>query len=123
MKSQMKRLYDKFYDNPEILILSHTIDPQHDSVEVLKEFADKLEIKSDKWHMVTGDRSEIYNIAKHYMVSALEDPKAPGGFVHSGAFILMDKKGRIRGYYDGTEALKVNKLIEDIGVLLKEDEK
>lgn len=122
MKSQMKRLYDKFYDNSNIIFISHSIDPNYDTVPVLKEFSDKLEIQSSKWHLVTGDRKEIYDIAKEYMVSAAEDPKAPGGFIHSGAFILMDKKGRIRGYYDGTDELKVNKLIEDIGILLLENE-
>ncbi|MFH6983345.1 SCO family protein [Marinoscillum luteum] len=120
MKTQMLRVYEKYNDNPEIAFLSHTIDPKHDTVGVLKEYADRLGISSDQWHMVTGARDKIFEIAQsHYMVSAHEDPSAPGGAVHSGAFILIDKQKRIRGYYDGTKEEEVNQLIEDIPLLIQ----
>jgi len=123
MKTQMLRVYEKFRDNPEVMILSHTIDPQHDSVEVLHEFADRLGVISDKWHFVTGDEAEIYDIGQNsYMVTAREDPDEPGGYLHSGAFLLIDKERRIRGIYDGTKEDKVDELLKDINILLKEYE-
>jgi protein SCO1/2 len=124
MKTQMLRVYEQYKGNDQVAFLSHTIDPKHDTVAVLKDYADRLGISSGQWHMVTGDREEIFEIAQtSYMVSANEDPSAPGGAVHSGAFILVDKKRRIRGYYDGTKAEEVDKLVKDIDFLLKEENK
>jgi protein SCO1 len=121
MKTQMLRIYEKFKDNPNVAILSHTIDPRHDTPAVLKEFSKNLGIQNSMWSMVTGDKAKIYEIGqKSYMVSATDDPTQPGGIVHSGAFILIDKDRHIRGIYDGTEPEKVDKLMEDMEVLLKE---
>jgi protein SCO1/2 len=121
MKTQMLRVYEKYKDNPEVLILSHTIDPKHDSVEVLHEFADRLGASSDIWHFVTGDQDKIYDIGQNsYMVTSREDPDEPGGYLHSGAFLLIDKQRRIRGIYDGTKADKVDLLMKDIDKLLRE---
>jgi protein SCO1 len=101
--------------------LSHSIDPAYDSVPVLKVFSDRLGVDSRKWHFVTGDKDEIYEIGeKSYMVTAQEDVDEPGGYLHSGAFILVDKDRRIRGFYDGTKELEVDRLIRDIPTLLKE---
>lgn len=124
MEAQMLRVYDSIQNKPDVLLLSHTIDPKHDTVAVLKAFAGKLGVKSDKWHFVTGDKDDIYKLGQtSYMVSASEDPSAVGGYVHSGAFILVDKDRHVRGVYDGTKADQVNKLMGDIDVLLKEYEK
>jgi protein SCO1/2 len=121
MKTQMLRVYEKFKDNPEVMILSHTIDPKHDSVAVLHEFADRLGVTGDMWQFVTGDQDEIYDIGQNsYMVTAREDPGEPGGYLHSGAFLLVDKQKRIRGIYDGTLEEKVDILMKDIDKLLKE---
>ncbi|MEQ8927107.1 MAG: SCO family protein [Fulvivirga sp.] len=123
MKTQMLRVYDKFENNPDVLILSHSIDPKHDSVAVLKEFADRLGVSSDKWHFITGQKEDIFKVGQtSYMVSASEDPTAPGGYLHSGAFILIDKERRVRGLYDGTKPEAVDKLMLDIDRLLKEYE-
>jgi protein SCO1/2 len=121
MKTQMLRVYEKYKDNDQVLILSHTIDPKHDSVEVLHDFADRLGVSSKTWHFVTGDQDEIYDIGQNsYMVTSREDPDEPGGFLHSGAFLIIDKQSRIRGIYDGTKPDKVDKLMEDIDKLLRE---
>lgn len=123
MKTQMLRVYEKFKDNPQVGILSHTIDPRHDSVQVLKAYRDRLGIKGDMWQFVTGEQDDIYEIAqKFYMVSAMKDSaaKEEGGFVHSGAFILTDRKRHVRGMYDGTKEEEVSKLIKDIQLLLRE---
>lgn len=121
MKKQMLRVYEKYKENPEVGILSHSIDPRHDSVQVLNKYAKNLGIEGKMWNFVTGEQSKIYEIGeKSYMVSAQEDSLEAGGFIHSGAFILVDKQRHIRGLYDGTKEVEVTKLLKDIDVLLKE---
>ncbi|MEZ0539846.1 SCO family protein [Fibrella arboris] len=121
MKTQLKRVYERFNKNPDVLLLSHTIDPAHDSVPVLKEFATELGVTGKNWLFVTGDRDKIYDIGQSsYMVTAQADSSAPGGVVHSGAFILVDKARHIRGIYDGTTETGVDKLMADMDRLLAE---
>ena len=120
MKAQMLRVYEAFENNDNVMLLSHTIDPQHDTVSVLKNYADGLGISSNTWLMVTGKKKEIFGVAEKYMVSALEDESQPGGLVHSGAFELIDKNKKIRGYYDGTKEMDTNELIADMKILLDE---
>ena len=123
MKQQMLRVYDKYKTNPEFGILSHTIDPEHDTVAYLKEYAERIGVMDNNvWHFVTGNKEEIYELgsAGGYMVPVGEDNSAPGGYIHSGAFILVDKDRRIRGFYDGTIPEKVDILINDIERLLNE---
>ena len=123
MKTQMLRIYEKFKDNPEVGILSHTIDPRHDSVAVLNAYAKRLKVDGNFWHFVTGERDKIYEMGqKEYYVTAGEDSTAAGGIIHSGAFILVDKKRRVRGMYDGTKEKDVSKLIKDMSALLKEED-
>ena len=123
MKAQLLRVYDNFKKEDDLLILSHTIDPEHDNVRVLKDFASRLDVSSKKWHFVTGERDKIYEIAQSsYMVTAMEDDDEPGGYIHSGAFILVDKSRHIRGLYDGTNAQDVDRMIKDIKLLLREYE-
>jgi len=120
MKSQMLRIYEKFKDNDQFLLLSHSIDPEHDTVEVLNDYAVRLAIEADSWHLVTGVKEEIYDTAFRYGLAAMEDKNAPGGFIHSGSFTLVDRQGKIRGYYKGTEEEAVDRLIKDIGRLIDE---
>jgi protein SCO1/2 len=121
MKTQLLRIYDKFAEDDRVRILSHTIDPEYDGVRVLKEYAKKLNITSPRWNLVTGKKSDIYRLGeKSYMVTAQEDANEEGGFVHSGAFILVDQNRHVRGIYDGTKEEDVNHLIEDMTLLLKE---
>lgn len=121
MKAQMLRVYEAFENNDEVAILSHTIDPEYDTVALLHEYAERLGVKTDKWHFVTGEKDSIYETAqKSYMVTADQDGNAPGGFIHSGAFILVDKDRRIRGIYDGTKPEEVDKMMNDMQRLLQE---
>ena len=121
MKKQMLRVYEAFEDNDQVALLSHTIDPEYDTVALLREYAQRLGVKSDKWHFVTGEKDSIYETAqKSYMVTADQDQQAPGGFIHSGAFILVDQDRHVRGIYDGTKPEEVDKMIKDIQRLLKE---
>jgi protein SCO1 len=121
MKTQMLRVYDVTKSMDDVLILSHTIDPEYDTVALLHDFAARLGVESHKWHFVTGVKDSIYKIAQtSYFATAMEDKSEPDGFIHSGAFLLIDRLGRIRGKYDGTKELEVNKLIADIKRLRRE---
>ena len=79
-------------------------------------------MEAKDWQFVTGDRKEIFRMAKTYMVTAGVDAKAEGGYMHSGSFVLIDKQKRVRGFYDGTLADETDELISDIEKLLKEDD-
>jgi len=114
MKRQMHRVYEAIEHTPGVLLFSHSIDPENDTVEVLSNYAKGLGIKTDKWQLVTGDQEEIFKMAKSYMLGVLKDNSTPDGYIHSGHFVLMDKKRQIRGYYSGTDAKEVDRLIADL---------
>jgi protein SCO1/2 len=121
MKTQMLRVYDSVKNDPDVLLLSHTIDPEYDTVGLLHDYAERLGVKSNKWHFVTGEQEEIFKIAQtSYFSTAMADNTEPDGFIHSGAFLLIDKGRRIRGKYDGTKEEDVNRLIGDIKKLERE---
>ncbi len=120
MKSELLRVYNAFKNDPRVKILSHTIDPEYDKVEVLHEYAGRLQVSSEKWNFVTGDKDSIYTIAEYYLCSAEEAPNEPGGYIHSGALVLIDQQKHIRGVYDGTKSEEVDQLIKDIPLLLGE---
>lgn len=123
MKTQMLRVYEQTADLPDFKLLSHSIDPEYDTVALLHDFANKLGVTSDRWHFVTGVKDSIYKIAQtSYFATAMEDKSEPDGFIHSGAFLLIDKQQRIRGKYDGTKEDDVNRLLVDIKRLRKEYE-
>lgn len=123
MKRSMKQIYDAFPGDTSIVFLSYSIDPAHDSVPVLKAYAEGLGVETIRWHFLTGSKDSIYYLALNgYMVAVQEDPQAPGGYVHSGLFILLDPQHRIRGYYDGTNPDEIQRLIADIKRLKKEIE-
>jgi len=116
----MLRMHDHFEGREDVLFLSHTIDVRRDSIPRLKMYAENLGVSSDRWHFVTGDRDEIFDIAEDYMSIAIEDEDAPGGFDHSGWLILVDQNRHIRSYGDGTDDEAVDRLIKDMERLLRE---
>lgn len=131
MNQNMLKLQKEFYGNPQFGIASITINPDHDTVQVLKEHADHLGVKHYNWHFLTGDRDYIYNLAKTgFSIYAGENKEAAGGFEHSGLFALVDKEGNIRSrkdtfgnpimYYDGLEESGIKAIKEDIKKLLDE---
>lgn len=123
MKTQMLRVYEATAEMPDVKILSHTIDPEYDTVALLHDFAKRLGVESNRWHFVTGVKDSIYKIAQtSYFATAMEDKTEPDGFIHSGAFLLIDKKQRIRGKYDGTKEEDVNRLIIDIKRLRRDED-
>ncbi len=116
-----KHVHDTYIDNDKIKYLSHSIDPKRDSVQRLNLYADKIDINTnEKWHFVTGPKENISAMAEAYMIVAYEDDEVPGGFEHSGYFILVDDNQQIRGYYDGTLESDTEELIEDLQILLNE---
>lgn len=124
MTDQMLRVYEEFNENSDILFLSHTVMPQEDSVPVLKEYADKFNISSEKWKLVTGDKKHIYDLArKTYFAAVTEGDGGIDDFIHTENFVLVDKEKRLRGFYDGTSKKDVDRLIKDIYTLLAEYEK
>ncbi|RKD13819.1 electron transporter [Pelobium manganitolerans] len=121
MSKNMLSVYQKYKGNNEVRFLSHSIDPKHDSIPVLKKYANKLGVTGTQWSFLLGSRDSIYNIARNgYMNYAQENEKIPGGVEHSGYFILVDKDKRIRGAYDGTNKEQVENLKTDIDILLNE---
>jgi protein SCO1/2 len=121
MTKQMNRVYGEFKDDNTISFLSHTVMPEADSVPVLKDYATKLNVSSNKWKFVTGDKKQIYNLArKTYFAAITEGDGGVNDFVHTENFVLVDKEKRLRGFYDGTSIKDVDRLITDIYALLEE---
>jgi len=121
MSGNLREVQKAFEKDDSLLILCHTVNPMHDTVEVLTAYGQKYEAKKNKWHFLTGDKKQIYDLAKtSYLVNAFEDDGTPEGFLHSELLLLIDKKGRIRGMYDGTDKVQVQKLITDIKLLKQE---
>jgi protein SCO1/2 len=121
MKKEMLRVYEQFKGEPNFRILSHSIDPSHDTQVVLKDYAEKLGVPdAATWNFLTGDQEKIFEIGQtSYLTTTMADDMEPGGFLHSGAFLLVDQQGRIRGVYDGTKTEQVDRLLADIPKLLK----
>ena len=121
MSNQLQEVQKAFLADDSVLILSHSVNPLHDTVAVLSNYADTYGVKTNKWHLLTGNKKQIYDLAKtSYLVNAFEDDGSPEGFLHSELFLLIDKKARIRGMYDGTNTSEVKKLIEDVKLLKQE---
>jgi protein SCO1/2 len=103
----------------DVLILSHTVDPETDTAGRLFQYAIEKDVNSNLWRLLTGDKKEIYKMARNaYFITAMQGDGGPTDFIHDQKLVLIDKEGRIRGYYNGTEDAAVDQLIEDIKKLL-----
>lgn len=123
MNANMKRIYEAFNKEKNFLILSHTVDPDVDSVGRLKKYADSIGISSTSWHLLTGRKDSLYHAARVSYV--LDDPKNNNSkieeqFIHTQFFALVDKNGRVRKIYDGLKKDEIAELTRDISKLLKE---
>lgn len=124
MHRNLLKVYQKYLNNPAVKLASHTIDAKYDTPSRMKAYADKLGVKGTQWEFLWGTRDSVYALAeRNYLVSVGEDKKAPGGFVHQGYLVLVDKEKRIRGAYDGTVDEQVAQLMKDMDVLLAEYKK
>ena len=121
MSAQMERVQAAYKDEPRLLLLSHSVTPEIDSVPVLAAYALLHNADPARWRFLTGDRKEIYGLArKSYFAAMDEGDGGPDDFVHTENFVLVDPKRRIRGFYDGTDPTDVDRLIGDLKKLLKE---
>jgi protein SCO1/2 len=119
MTKNMTLLQEEFKNDPEILLLSHSVTPEIDSVAVLREYADRKGVIDAKWNLVTGDRKQIYDLArKSYLAAKKNKYGGENAMIHTENFLLIDKEGRLRERsYDGTNVEEIKALIEDIYVL------
>ena len=120
MTDNMVKIQEKLKNDNEILLLSHTVTPEIDTVAQLKKYALEKGVNDSKWNLVTGDKKEIYNLARKSYLVAKDVPYSDNDLVHTENFVLVDKKKRIRGFYDGTDSESIEKLLEDIKILKKE---
>ena len=105
MKDNMIILQNEFIDDDQVLLLSHTVTPEIDSVSVLKKYSQEKGIVDSKWNMVTGDKKQIYNLArKSYLVAEDIEGSDFYDMIHTENFVLVDSQRRIRGFYDGTDS-------------------
>ncbi len=118
MTTNLVEVQKAFINNPKVMLLSHTVFPETDSVAVLKEYAKKNGVIDNKWNLVTGDKKQIYAMArKSYLAVKLGKPEELYDMVHTENFVLVDSKRRVRGFYDGTKKEDIERLIEDINFL------
>lgn len=121
MTDHMVKIQEELKDDDEILLLSHTVTPEIDSVPQLKKYAVEKGVNDAKWNLVTGDKKEIYDLARKSYLAAKDVPYEEYDLIHTENFVLVDKKKRIRGFYDGTDSQAIETLLHDIEVLKKED--
>jgi len=123
MTENMALVQEVFKDDPEVLLLSHSVTPETDSVQVLKTYAENKGAISNKWYLVTGDRKQIYDLGRktYFVEQDLGQEKDEDEFLHSENFVLIDKNKHIRGIYNGLNATAVQQLIADIKTLEKEN--
>ena len=121
MTENMALVQEAFKDDPEVLLLSHSVTPETDSVQVLKTYAENKGAISNKWYLVTGDRKQIYDLGRktYFVEQDLGQEKDEDEFLHSENFVLIDKNKHIRGIYNGLNATAVQQLIADIKTLKK----
>lgn len=121
MTEHMLKIQEKLKDDSEVLLLSHTVIPVADSVAQLKKYALEKGVDDAKWNLVTGDKKQIYELArKSYLATKTDGDGGPYDMIHTENFVLVDKEKRIRGYYDGTDAEAIEDLMKDITILKAE---
>lgn len=122
MAMNMKDLQEHYRNDPDLKFLSHSVTPVMDSVPVLKAYAEKNGAIEGKWEITTGSKKHIYELARKSYFAVLDE--GDGGdqdFIHTEQFILVDRSGQIRGFYDGTEKEEMQRLIHDIEILKREE--
>ena len=122
MTANMGLLQEEFLEDDAVLLLSHSVTPARDSVPVLKNYAEDKGVKSDKWHLVTGEREVIYRLGRndYFVEENLGLEKDPDDFLHTENFVLIDKNRHIRGIYNGLNKTALRQLIADVNTLKKE---
>ncbi len=120
MTDHMVKIQEKVKNDPNIMLLSHSVTPKIDTVAQLKKYALEKGVNDKKWNLVTGDKKEIYDLARKSYLAAKDTPYNEYDLIHTENFVLVDKKKRIRGFYDGTDPEAIEELMDDIEILEKE---
>lgn len=121
MAKQLQRVQQRFRNDSTVMFISHTVNPEEDSVEVLARYAAELKADTKQWTFVTGGKKELYDMARNgYYLTVLKGDGGPDDFIHSENFILVDPGKRIRGIYDGTNPAEVDRMMRDIAMLKQE---
>lgn len=121
MKDNMIDLQEEFLDDDQVYLLSHTVTPEIDSVSVLKDYSIEKGVLDYKWNMVTGDKKQIYELArKSYLVAEDIETSSEYDMIHTENFVLIDPERRIRGFYDGTDKESIKQLVKDVYILKQE---
>ena len=121
MTKNMYRLQEELKDDNDILFLSHTVIPEVDTVQQLKKYAVENNVDDSKWNLVTGDKKQIYDLARKSYLAVEDTEYGKFDMIHTENFMLIDKKRQIRGFYDGTNDLEIDRLLSDIEILKKVD--
>lgn len=119
MTKNMYQLQEELKNDNEILLLSHTVIPEVDTVEQLKEYAIENKVDDSKWNLVTGDKKQIYELARKSYLAVEDSNFNEFDMIHTENFMLIDKEKQIRGFYDGTNSEEINRLLKDIEILKK----
>lgn len=118
MSNRMAEVVGAFGNNPKVKFLSVTVNPEHDSVSVLLDYAKAHRAERGRWHFCTGAKPHLYELArKGFLLNAEQGDGGPNDFIHTQNFALIDPAQHIRGYYDGTDSLEMIRLIRDIRLL------
>ena len=117
MTKNMYQLQEELKNDNEILLLSHTVIPEVDTVEQLKEYAIENNVDDSKWNLVTGDKKQIYELARKSYLAVEDSNFNEFDMIHTENFMLIDKEKQIRGFYDGTNSEDINRLFKDIEIL------
>jgi protein SCO1 len=122
MSSELTRVQAQFATSPDLYLVSFTVDPRHDTVAVLQQYAERYQADPKRWSFLTGDKAQLYELARcgYYIAAKPASSNLATDFIHSDKLVLVDKQGRIRGYYSGTKREEVDRLILEIQVLEKE---
>jgi protein SCO1/2 len=121
MTDNLIKVQEKIKNNPNVMLLSHSVTPKMDSVAQLKKYALEKGVIDNKWHLVTGDKKVIYELARKSYLAVKEDGDGgPFDMIHTENFILVDPESRIRGFYDGTDLNEIDRLLEELDWLMEE---
>lgn len=124
MTNQLKRAQYELREIEDFRILSHTVDPKRDTIEALQAYAKKYYADTNTWHFLRGSKEYTYEMGRDgYYLSAHESPDAPGGFLHSEMIVLIDKDKHIRGFYDGTNSEEIDRMVAEVKLLYKEEDR
>jgi len=121
MNKEINYLASKFSNNPNIILVSHSVNPEYDTVPVMKDYALQFNFPTEKWRFLTGKKSEVYDLAENYYKAVAVKADGPDDFIHTTTVVLLDKESRIRGFFESIDNSRFNRDLKGaIQALIKE---